>query len=723
MDKFIKWIDGSIDKNVPGKLLSENLNYYGDCIMTGITYEYITPLTGRGDTSKDEKDFIGRRLLDGRLSDEYRKLPAESNSGLMEVVFDLKDIYSFTEFDLICNNQIKELEISLSVDNIGFKSAYTECNIEKKPLIRCRIEEKKARYIKLKITSDTVIKLYQVWIWGYVLEEIELKSRITSANKFQFANSIAQESVMGVPSTAFSDIESFVWSEKLRKGNITGLDAVWSEQPSYDELLKRPILPNPTEINKPVARRICRNGSEVVCLSLTNTSICDTKDIKVEVVNDSGLRTKLYAIGVMDSRWYGEAASPLFNEECCISKPLMRKYIKNSDVIEDFPNLHLPISGTCLLWLVIFADEHDEGNYTISLKAGNSYIDINTEILPFTLKKEKVMLETWSTQTKMFPFEWSDRAKKEADYRNELGINIYELMWPKNGNVAELALKDNPTVQFSANGLGKYHGMIYNNQVTVEQIEAAEEDLKESLAKTQAYAESLGLTNDQWYIYLPDEPGRHNAAALGAAVRISKKFFPNIRLFANPAFWVGLENGVTVDDEVMCQSLEGWYDLIDISMPLLPSLWDRPESYNKYYKGEREFNGQYLVSGQHMCSDRCDLIQLSRCSAWESISRDMNVWGFYSYHQPRLNTWDNKMCMNKHIDPTINYQCVHAGLYGPVPTRASEGIREGYQDYQIMQLLKEQNYELYKQLQAEFLDGKRDFEYFRNIALDSLVKK
>ena len=81
------------------------------------------------------------------------------------------------------------------------------------------------------------------------------------------------------------------------------------------------------------------------------------------------------------------------------------------------------------------------------------------------------------------------------------------------------------------------------------------------------------------------------------------------------------------------------------------------------------------------------------------------------------------MCMNKHIDPTINYQCVHAGLYGPIPTRASEGIREGYQDYQIMQLLKEHNYELYKQLQEEFLGGKRDFEYFRNIALDSLVKE
>ena len=99
MDKFIKWMDGSTDENVPGKLLSENLNYYGDCIMTGLTYEYLTPLTGAGDTSKDEKDFVGRRLLDGRFSfwGEYGKLPAQNDFGLMEIVFDLKDIYFFTE--------------------------------------------------------------------------------------------------------------------------------------------------------------------------------------------------------------------------------------------------------------------------------------------------------------------------------------------------------------------------------------------------------------------------------------------------------------------------------------------------------------------------------------------------------------------------------------------------------------------------------------------------
>ena len=72
-------------------------------------------------------------------------------------------------------------------------------------------------------------------------------------------------------------------------------------------------------------------------------------------------------------------------------------------------------------------------------------------------------------------------------------------------------------------------------------------------------------------------------------------------------------------------------------------------------------------------------------------------------------------------DGTINYQCVYSGVNGPVPTRASELIREGVQDYRLMQLLKAADPSLYAQLQREYLEGNRDFDSLKARALDRLL--
>ena len=722
MQKEIVWLDGSRDADIPGKLLSENINYYGDLILTDIKYKYLTPLTGIGDTAADDPDLTGRRLLDGLINYAYDKKPAEASGGELTVLFELNSVYSLCELDFICSEELSNVNISVSCDGIDYVSVHNEKDIAPKPLVRCRFNQVSAKFIKLELDNKDRIRLFQVWLWGDSLSKDEKGGTFSKGSSFEFANSIAMESIVGVPSTAFSDIDAFHWYKSLENNNLENLDVVWSEQDAYGSFVHQTILPKADIINKKISRRICRKGSEVVCLALTNTDLSKPKDVNIEIINNSGLRTKMYAAGAIETRWYGDTVGPLFNEECCISKPLMRKYIKNARVIEDFPLIHLPIAGTCLIWIVIFGDEQNEGKYSFKVKAGNSEVEIEADILPITLDRLPVGVCNWGYKTNMYPFEWNDRAKVEAAYRNEIGTNVYEICWPENGNVGEEALKENPTVQFMVGGIGDYVHLLYNNQVTAEQVEAEAEDyLKNTLKAAKDKAERLGLAPNQWFIYMPDEPGAHNAKACGAVLKICKKLYPEIRVYANPAFWTGIENDVCAADEKMCEALEGWYDMVDISLPLLCNLWNRPESYKEYTAPHRESNGQYMVSGQHMCSDRPEYLQLSRASAWESISRDMNWWGFYAYHCPRLNTWDNRLCMNRHVDFTINYQCVHSGLYGPVPTRASEGIREGYQDYHIMYHLKQHNEELYKEIQQEFLNGKQDYASFRNRALDAIL--
>ncbi len=249
-----------------------------------------------------------------------------------------------------------------------------------------------------------------------------------------------------------------------------------------------------------------------------------------------------------------------------------------------------------------------------------------------------------------------------------------------------------------------------------------EADVAEILAACVRKAEEVGIGFDRWFIEMPDEPGRHNMAAVRTFVEMCKRIEPRIRIYVNPACWTGFENDGVESDETLVNLLDGWYDkLVDISVPLALNLEDRPKAM-RYFRADREFNGQYWVAGQHMNADRGELVSLPRVCAWDSISRDLNFWGFYSYYCPRLNSWDNAVRPYENVDGTINYQCVYGGLNGPVPTRASEAIREGWQDYRIMQLVREQAPETYRRLQKQYLSGEYTFEGLRRKALDALTQ-
>jgi len=63
------WFDGTREpgEKPPGKLLSDNLGYYGDCIFTGVRYQYEVVPDLPADRRSDHSQELNCRLLDGRI--------------------------------------------------------------------------------------------------------------------------------------------------------------------------------------------------------------------------------------------------------------------------------------------------------------------------------------------------------------------------------------------------------------------------------------------------------------------------------------------------------------------------------------------------------------------------------------------------------------------------------------------------------------------------------
>ncbi len=722
----ILWMDGTIEEKTPGKLLSENIGFYGDFVPTGMTYEYLTPLAGNGDTERDIPELAGRRLVDGNLHGRYRKLVPQADGNRMVVLFDFQNPCRFAELDYISRCPVETVKIEVYGDGQHFEEVYDQAVPATAELQRCRLDSQPAgRFLRLTLKGDAPLTLWQVWVWGDTLQENAETAEDGKAD-FVWANSISMESLPGIPQTAFSDMEGFRWSRRLRDAGIA-LPAIWSRLPAYGSLSAQPILPDPAEVNQPVAVRVCRGGVETVCLALTNTDTSAPLDVKVILENETPLRAELYAGGVIPTRWYGTNIGPLLNEKATIDKSLLRRYLTNGSVLCDYPMIHLPAGGSCVFWLKVYGEPDRTGHYEIRLRAGESAISVFAEVLPVRLEPEDMGVWLWANETGhtpyagMLPFVYEDRAEQEAAYRNEVGTNVY-WDWPAEGTVADWARRQNPDTYFMIHGLGGYEHRLYTGDLKPEDItpqveKEVEAVLEEHIRKAREY----GVDFDHWFLEMPDEPGAHNAKAMGVMVRLCKRLHPEIRIYVNPSFWAGFDKDAVAPDEVIVDCLKDWYTLVDVSMPLVLNLDNRPEALT-YFTHDRLFNGQYNVSSQHMGADRAGLLHLPRIAAWDSLARGMNWWGFYSYHEPRLNSWDNTLCPGVNEDATINYQCVYSGVNGPVPTRASELIREGVQDFRIMKKLKRVDPVLYTCLQQAYLEGERDFESLKNRALDRLIE-
>jgi len=444
---------------------------------------------------------------------------------------------------------------------------------------------------------------------------------------------------------------------------------------------------------------MARNETQCAALALTNTSMLlpatgtvalgQFHRVGVARVSNRhssarGLSGRLRVAGALPSRSFGVNLGPLLSADNLPGGSLLQRYLTNGAGIKDFPRLTLSPAGSAVLWLSITSAGSTPGTYETQLsytdaKGGKVSRVMRVEVLDVTLPNPFVWMQTWSDTTSMFPFVYGDRAEREVAYKRSLGVTVWHGFPTPGSNAAVARQRGRALYQVFALPY-EYVNKGYNSLIKPEELTAKDEaaiaDHVHALVKQ---AKALGLSYDDWFGELWDEPGR-NAPLFGAFARIIKRADPKVRLYINPLFWTG--NGVE-GDEIVHPALSPWFNAnIDISVPLEFLLRDHPKSY-RLFDAPRLVRAFYSVTTHVTKGESAAHLERHRRFAWDAFQRGWNGWGFYSYYAPRGNPW------NDFDAEAPDYLTVYPGPRGPIPTRTSESVREGWEDFRLLTLLQQ----------------------------------
>lgn len=699
------WWDGSRDAAAGprGKMLSDNEGYWGDCVLTGVEYTYETPPDNPADVYREDAKRFGRRLLDGRPSGNWW-VPVGASRGPLVIVFDFKRQCAFAEIDLCTRSKQAAVLLQVRDDEVGgWRTVYQRSRTEAPDAAFHRIQlpaKPHGRYLRVSVEASGITYLDEVIAWGDAQATAAQPEAYRPTVPTPAASEVAFSSIPGIQKTTFSDARFWDWQAGL--GAWSKQPAVWSRAATWDSISHAPLLPAPGSICRTVQRSMPRNATDNLALVLTNTTSLKPATFTLAVgrfhrqgssASAPGLTGELRVAGAIGSRYYGANLGPLLAADNMLPSSLMQRYLANGPGIADFPRVTLSPAGSAVLWLSITSHGAKPGVYEAQLACtpGPS-LAVRVEVLDVTLPRPRVWLQTWSDGTSMFPFVYADRAAREVAYKQSLGVTVWT-GWPLPGSLAELAHKRGTTIH-DIWGIGDYGHRLYGGAIDPDKLTADDEARIAAMVRGHvAQARALGLGYADWYAQLTDEPGKGNSRAFGALARLIRKADPRVRIYCNPSFW----NGTGVEpDAVVGAALGPWYrEAVDISAPIYLLLRDRPKSL-ELFNSPRSVRAFYTVSTQSAKSESAEQLELYTRQAWDAFKRGWNGWGFYSYYAPRGDPWNDTDAEWLTGEDLPDYLMVYPGPRGPIPTRQSEAVRQGWQDYCLLTLLKGQGktYEL-----------------------------
>lgn len=681
------WWDGTREpgSTPPGKLLSDNIGYYGECVLSGVEYTYDTEPDVRPDKPKFERDRPGRLLLDGS--------PAQgvSRNGPIVVVFDFKRNCTFSEVGICTTSRSLSVELEVADKPGEYTTVYKQKVTLERPVSastmhhftdhidrypgaamhRIRLPEKpKGQYLRLSVAAPKATSLTEVIAWGDAEVTQENPEHINPIAKPLAPQKWCEFSIPGIEKTGIVYNEYADW--KSRIGEAGKLRAVWSQLSTWQNLSDTAIMPDKTEVNRPVKLVMARNETECAAVAFTNISWPDTIETTVKLgefrrVSDGkpapGIRGKLRAAGAIPSSIFGVVIGPLFEPDNIPALNVLKRYTTNTEGIHGFPNLNVPGMTSAILWLSVTTDGVEPGVYEADLSCSEPKTEpltILAEVLDVTLPESFAWVVSYSTYTRMFPFEYGDRLEREAAYRSDIGLNVYH-GFPEPGTVMEAARKHGNAVYGVICAPDKYRKM----DLTDQEIHEIEAGVKQTVKR----ARELGLSYDEWYIELWDEPTKEALEAYENICEIMHRVDPNVRIYCNP----------------MSYEIGKWYNKhIAVSCPKFSPRWvDGPEAKALFHQ-PRWTNGYYVVATNSAKGERTYVLERYRRFAWESMSRGWNGWGWFAYYQSVGDPW------NDFDSECPDFLVAYPGPRGPIPTRHSEVAREAYEDYCLIDLLRQQ---------------------------------
>lgn len=670
------WIDGTKtdETAAPGKLLSDNGSYWGDCVLTGMEYSYESQPDKAKDSVTQGATGVGRTLVDGVAEGNGSCAVTMSAGKPLTVVFDFKRACTFAEVDLDMPPQMVGVKLECQGWGSDWKTIYAK-GLSESPnsrLHRLKLPDRpKGQRLRLTVTSAGETSLDEVWVWGDAEVTPQNPEAIRPVYSALPGGPYRTFSIPGIERTAINDGKFSKWVASI--GDLARLPVVWSKVLTWDTISGAPITPAPADINPEVFLTAARNETECAALALSSTSAGSTFDTRVALAPFSkagggqavGIKGKLSVVGAIPSAVYGVCLSPLFEEGNIPGASLLRRYLTNADMIKDFPRLSLPPTTSAIVWVSVTTDGAEPGVYesVLSCKGGPD-AKIRLEVVDVTLPRTPAWVGTYSHGTRMFPFQPEGRSQREEDYKCSLGISVCE-GFPTRESAAALRSKL-AQPYFHVYGVpGKY--MRGTGDLTKDDEAAIAQHVRGLIRQ----AKDVGLSYDEWYVEFFDEPRDEGLKMIEVYARIVRAVDPGVRIYCNPV-------AIPVGD---------WYNkLIDISVPYgrvglygeeTKRLFSAPRSVNAFYK---------LLAN---CSKNESSGQLARFRglAWEAMSRGWNGWGFYSYYAPGGDPWDDfDAGASPGAEP--DWVTIYPGPTGPIASRASEALREGYEDYCLISLLK-----------------------------------
>lgn len=518
-------------------------------------------------------------------------------------------------------------------------------------------------------------------------------------------------SIPGMATTAYSPERFRQWREQL--GALARWPAVWSLARTDTQHVDGPILPDATDVNPCVELLMARKETEYAAFFLTNTSFDAERTAEVSLGPfrraDGGAASRISATvrvaGAIWTRRHGVVLRPLFAPQNMLCPDLMERYLRNGPWIQNFPSLRLSLGGSAMIWVSVTADGAAPGAYraTLSCKGGPD-ATVSLNVVDVELPKPPVWLMSWSRTTTMFPFEYADRQSHEVTYKQGLGITVWRDL-PEPGTVAALARQKGRTIHRVMGLPREYAHKGYCNLMKAEDLTAEDrQKIAAHLRGLVAKAKALGLSYDDWYCELWDEPNSRNAELHGVLAQLLKSVDPNVRVYSNPCFW---GPGGHPPDAAIGSLIGPWYnEAIDISVPSrsLCNETKFPLLDTRFWHAPRKVNAFY----QHPCP--------GRGLPWEAFRRGFNGWGFYSYYAPRGDPW------NDFDDVRFDYVIAYPGPRGPVPTIESEQMREGWEDFCLLTLLKQRrNDAALASVMQDYAEGQRPLSALRRRALQAAL--
>lgn len=358
----------------------------------------------------------------------------------------------------------------------------------------------------------------------------------------------------GILSSAYSLDDFAAWQKNL--GVHQALPVLWAASATSQPTA--PVLPAVEAINAPLAMTLAQNETESCYLTLTNPANHAARvTLSADAPSGAGLLLALLGGGVLPA---DRPKRPLTNEEQLrlfitgdlppdaepegdmqvlpffepgqqLGRSLIKRYLANAEALIDFPAVVLPPGGSLVVMLRVTSAEAVPGTYMAQLRAvaddGRlSVMPLELSVVSLKLPMPDIWLRAWGVGTNQFPFESLERVQKDVETVRKLGATVWN-GFPKPGSKAEFFAKTGLCQHYLMMRPSKYIDLGYCGKIKVEDLSDKERmEIAEESRRMVAEAKGFGLSHEQWFVELWDDPVRTTHGFMASWLALSRVPIP-----------------------------------------------------------------------------------------------------------------------------------------------------------------------------------------------------